>query len=106
VEVLDQPFVAHGRRATAGGCLASVYLATWVIASVAGRQVAEQVLRSVAPVGEAASFANHALGVVGPYLVNENAHQKDGRVNDADSLRLTRPTFALIPRRFENGTAP
>lgn len=32
VEVLDAPFVAHGNVATAGGCLASQYLATWMIA--------------------------------------------------------------------------
>jgi len=34
VKVLDQPFVAHGNVATAGGCLASHYLAAWVIALV------------------------------------------------------------------------
>src|SRR3546814_16848121 len=32
VDVLDAPFVAHGNVATAGGCLASQYLATWLIA--------------------------------------------------------------------------
>ena len=29
VRVLEQPFVAHGNVATAGGCLASHYLAAW-----------------------------------------------------------------------------
>src|SRR6201999_2153063 len=32
VRVLDAPFVAHGNVATAGGCLASQYLAGWMIA--------------------------------------------------------------------------
>ena len=32
VAVLDQPFVARGNVATAGGCLSSQYLACWVIA--------------------------------------------------------------------------
>ncbi len=32
VKVIDAPFVAHGNVATAGGCLASQYLATWMIA--------------------------------------------------------------------------
>ena len=32
VAVLNQPFVARGNVATAGGCLASQYLAAWVIA--------------------------------------------------------------------------
>ena len=36
VKVLDQPFVAHGNVATAGGCLGSHYLAAWVIARLAG----------------------------------------------------------------------
>jgi transcriptional regulator GlxA family with amidase domain len=68
VEVLDQPFVAHGRRATAGGCLASAYLATWVVASLSGRERAVEALRSVAPVGEP-GFIDHAMAVVEPYLV-------------------------------------
>jgi transcriptional regulator GlxA family with amidase domain len=32
VEVLNQPFYAQGNLATAGGCLASSYLAAWIIA--------------------------------------------------------------------------
>jgi transcriptional regulator GlxA family with amidase domain len=36
VEVLNQPFVAQGTVATAGGCLASQYLAAWVIARLEG----------------------------------------------------------------------
>jgi transcriptional regulator GlxA family with amidase domain len=67
-DVLDQPFVAHGRKATAGGCLSSVYLATWVITSRAGAATARRVLRSVAPVGEANDFVCHALGVVEPFI--------------------------------------
>ena len=38
VEVLDQPFFAHGNIATAGGCLASPYLAAWIIARSEGIQ--------------------------------------------------------------------
>ena len=52
MEVLNQPFVAHGNVATAGGCLASHYLAAWVIARLAGWNAAEGVLHYVAPVGE------------------------------------------------------
>ena len=36
VRVLDQPFIAHGNVATAGGCLGSHYLAAWMIARLAG----------------------------------------------------------------------
>jgi hypothetical protein len=68
VDVLDQPFVAHGLRATAGGCLSSVYLSAWVIASLAGRDQAAEVLASVAPVGEP-TFVDRALSIIDPYLV-------------------------------------
>ena len=37
VEVLDQPFYADGNIATAGGCLASQYLATWILMRAAGK---------------------------------------------------------------------
>jgi hypothetical protein len=66
VEVLDQPFVAHGSRAKAGGCLSSTYLSAWVIASLAGRAQAAEVVRTVAPVGEP-SFVDHALSIIEPY---------------------------------------
>ena len=36
VDVLNQPFFAKGDVATAGGCLASHYLAAWVIARLVG----------------------------------------------------------------------
>jgi transcriptional regulator GlxA family with amidase domain len=71
IDVLDQPFVAYGRKATAGGCLSSVYLAAWVITSMMGVATAERVLRSVAPVGEADDFVHHALEVVQPFAVSD-----------------------------------
>ena len=49
VRVLEQPFVAHGNVATAGGCLASHYLAAWVIARLAGWDAAEAIVDYVAP---------------------------------------------------------
>ena len=67
LDVLDRPFVAHGNRATAGGCLSSTYLSAWVIASLAGREQAGDVLRAVAPVGES-TFVDHALSVIEPFL--------------------------------------
>ena len=42
VEVLNQPFFARGNVATAGGCLASPYLAAWVIARSEGLVVREE----------------------------------------------------------------
>lgn len=68
VRVLEQAFFAEGNIATAGGCLSSVYLATWVIWRLAGKAVAEQTLSSVAPVGEEAQYIERALTVVAPFI--------------------------------------
>lgn len=71
IEVLDAPFVAHGNVATAGGCLASQYLAAWVIARLAGTAQAEEALHYVAPVGEKAEYVDRAMAAVRPYLMAE-----------------------------------
>lgn len=68
VKVLDQPFVAHGNVATAGGCLSSHYLAAWVIARLAGWKAAEAVVHYVAPVGQKQEYVDRARATVGQYL--------------------------------------
>lgn len=68
IEVLDQPFVAHGNVATAGGCLGSHYLAAWVIARLAGWKAAEGVVSYVAPVGQKPEYVKRARKVIGQYL--------------------------------------
>ena len=68
VEVLNQPFFAEGNIATAGGCMASQYLATWIIAKLAGNEAAAAAIHYVAPVGEKESAVAHSLSVVGPYI--------------------------------------
>jgi transcriptional regulator GlxA family with amidase domain len=68
VNVIDAPFVAHGNVATAGGCLASQYLATWMIARGASLHEAKEAIRYVAPVGEKAHYVDHAVAVVTPFL--------------------------------------
>ncbi|WP_329453885.1 DJ-1/PfpI family protein [Streptomyces sp. NBC_01497] len=64
VTVLDGPFHAEGNIATAGGCLASQYLATWVITRTLGADAARDVLDCVAPVGESPETAERALRAV------------------------------------------
>ncbi|GGS56392.1 DJ-1/PfpI family protein [Streptomyces cinerochromogenes] len=64
IPVLDQPFHAEGNIATAGGCLASQYLATWVITRVLGEEAARGVLDYVAPVGENQETIERALRAV------------------------------------------
>ncbi|EOG7770367.1 DJ-1/PfpI family protein [Vibrio cholerae] len=68
VKVLEQPFYAQGNIATAGGCLSSKYLATWVLCKLAGLGHAEAALHYVAPVGEKESTVKHSMSIVGGYL--------------------------------------
>ncbi|MBD8514084.1 DJ-1/PfpI family protein [Photobacterium sp. CAU 1568] len=66
--VLEQPFHASESVATAGGCLASQYLATWLIAKLASVEAAKNAIHYVAPVGEKEDTVNRCLSVVEPYL--------------------------------------
>jgi len=68
VDVLNQPFFAEGNVATAGGCLASQYLAAWVIARLEGLAAAESALHYVAPVGEKELYVERAVANISPYL--------------------------------------
>jgi transcriptional regulator GlxA family with amidase domain len=68
IEVLNQPFFAKGNVATAGGCLASHYLAGWLIARLAGTEAAESALDYVAPVGEKEEYVTRAMRNITPYL--------------------------------------
>ncbi len=68
IEVLDQPFYAKQNIATAGGCMASQYLATWVIAKLAGEAAAKSAIHYVAPVGEKESQVDHSLSVIQPFI--------------------------------------
>jgi transcriptional regulator GlxA family with amidase domain len=68
VEVLNQPFVAHGNVATAGGCLASQYLAAWLLTRLLGRESAEAALHYVAPVGEKDAYVTRAMAHVARHI--------------------------------------
>lgn len=68
VRVLEQPFAARGNLATAGGCLASVYLAAWVIARLVDEQAARDALHYVAPVGEKEAYVQRAMAHVAHHL--------------------------------------
>jgi len=68
VRVLDEPFYAEGNVATAGGCLAQQYLATWVLLRRGSRQDAEYAMQYVAPVGEKADYSERAFANVEPYI--------------------------------------
>jgi transcriptional regulator GlxA family with amidase domain len=68
VEVLNQPFYARGNLATAGGCLASQYLAGWIIARLDSIDAADAALRYVAPVGEKDEYVSRAMKNITPFL--------------------------------------
>ncbi len=73
VDVLNQPFFARGNLATAGGCLASTYLATWIIARLHTLEAAKEAMHYVAPVGEKDEYVTRALRNVTPYLTSSLA---------------------------------
>lgn len=68
IAVLDQAFYAQGNIATAGGCLASQYLAAWIIARTEGEEAARTALHYVAPVGEKEEYIERALKNIALYL--------------------------------------
>ena len=68
VNVIDAPFVANGNVATAGGCLASQYLAAWMITRGASSRHAEDAIHYVAPVGEKAAYTAQAMAAVLPFI--------------------------------------
>ena len=73
VEVLNQPFFAQGNVATAGGCLASSYLAAWIIARSEGVEAARAAIHYVAPVGEKDDYVDRTMANIEPYLFAETA---------------------------------
>lgn len=60
VEVIFEPLRVYGNLATAGGCLSSAYLATWIIDRLVDRDAAIAALLKVAPVGEEDDLVDRA----------------------------------------------
>jgi transcriptional regulator GlxA family with amidase domain len=73
VTVVDAPFIAHGNVATAGGCLASQYLASWMIARGASLKDMQEALHYVAPVGEKSAYVERATAVIMPFIAAREA---------------------------------
>ncbi|MEO8079805.1 MAG: AraC family transcriptional regulator [Caldimonas sp.] len=68
VRVETSAFHARGPIATAGGCLASQYLAAWLMVRGAGVELASAALRRAAPVGEQDGYVDRLLDVVRPFI--------------------------------------
>jgi transcriptional regulator GlxA family with amidase domain len=73
VRILNQAFYARGNIATAGGCLASQYLAAWTIASLTDIDTAAAALHYVAPVGEKDQYVARAMQNIQAYLAPKHA---------------------------------
>ena len=70
VRVEDAAFHARGSIATAGGCLASQYLAAWLMVRGAGFEAAAAALHYAAPVGEKDAYVARLLDVVRPFVAS------------------------------------
>ncbi|HJW33447.1 MAG TPA: DJ-1/PfpI family protein [Holophagaceae bacterium] len=55
-KAVQEPFVPHGRIATAAGCLAAQDMAGWIIETLTDRRTRELALKSVQPVGRGLTF--------------------------------------------------
>jgi transcriptional regulator GlxA family with amidase domain len=70
--VPDAPLHACGRVATAGGCLASQYLAAWMIWTMAGKLALIDALSYVLPRGEEDKYLTQIIMVVEPFISAAN----------------------------------
>ncbi len=68
VRVEDSAFLARGAIATAGGCLASQYLAAWLMLRAVGEEATVQALEYAAPVGEKKAYVERLIAVVRPFV--------------------------------------
>jgi transcriptional regulator GlxA family with amidase domain len=68
IRVPEAPFRCEGNVASAGGCLASHYLATWIIWRLCGKAAAQDALRYVVPVGEEDAYFHRAFSAVEPFI--------------------------------------
>ena len=75
IEVINRPLYAQGNVATAGGCLASQYLAGWIIARLEGEEAARNALHYVAPVGEKDEYVARAMGNIVPAANSSRSEQ-------------------------------
>jgi transcriptional regulator GlxA family with amidase domain len=73
VRVLEQPFAVIGNLATAGGCLSSQYLASWLILRTFGEEAVAEALSYVAPIGEETELVARTLGVLRKGIVEVSA---------------------------------
>lgn len=81
IHVIDRPFVCYGNVATAGGCLSAQYLVAWVIEKTYGSEKRKEVMKEIAPVGQAEIYESLVTQAINyevknafefDYVMNEN----------------------------------
>ena len=58
LEPVDQPLVCHGQVASAGGCLAAIYLVGWLVESLFDAEKRQETLLPVYPTGQQEIYEN------------------------------------------------
>lgn len=71
VRVIDEPFHCRGPIATAGGCMASQYLATWLMLKGSDHTTTAHALAQSAPAGETDAYAEWLLARVTRAMASE-----------------------------------
>lgn len=61
--------------ATAGGCLASQYIAAWIIGRRLEAEAIDGVIRAAAAVGEKDVYMARAVATVSPFLRSQDARR-------------------------------
>lgn len=74
-KVLNAPFHAQGNIASAGGCLASQYLASWIIWRKLGKEAAIKSLTYFAPVGQHQEYISLAVEAIANYIHSDETRQ-------------------------------
>lgn len=52
IETIDKPLVCHGNVATAGGCLAAIYLVGWFVERIYNTEKRRETLKAIIPTGQ------------------------------------------------------
>lgn len=73
ITVSDASFTCCGQVATAGGCLAAEYLATWIASELVGKDAAANMLESVVPVDEREMRIQEVTNKVSANSLSQNA---------------------------------
>ncbi len=61
--------------ATAGGCLASQYIAAWIIGRRLEAEAIDDMMRAAAPIGEKDVYMARAVATVRPFLQGQDARR-------------------------------